>query len=389
MYRVYRAASYYKSAKVMIDQAYALDPADPDIRRAWSRSVSLEEQIKDLEAFLAANPGDSKERQDALLRLGILRARLAQPERPCRLSSKVGSTQEQLERLMRDAHRVRGFGLKVKLNSATGRLLLDTGASGILVNRKLAEKAGLERLAEAKIGGIGSEGEKSAYIATAETIQIGELEFRDCFVQVIEKNSVLDVDGLIGGDVFSRFLVELDFPDGKFKLSPLPADPDEPPLPPALESRSPLAAHLHNRYIAPEMKSFTPVFRFGHQLLVETQVNDSPPRLFMLDTGAFDDQISPEMAREYTKVRADPNSKITGLSGKVDKIYTADNVVLGFGRLRQVQHDLWAWDLSNMSDSLGTEVSGILGFRTLVLLDIKIDYRDGLVDFEFDRSRVR
>ena len=37
-----------------------------------------------------------------------------------------------------------------------------------------------------------------------------------------------------------------------------------------------------------------------------------------------------------------------------------------------------------MSDRLGTEASGVLGFTTLHLLDIKIDYRDGLVDFSYD-----
>jgi len=32
-------------------------------------------------------------------------------------------------------------------------------------------------------------------------------------------------------------------------------------------------------------------------------------------------------------------------------------------------------------------VSGILGFTLLHLLDIKIDYRDGLVDFEYNPRR--
>jgi hypothetical protein len=40
-------------------------------------------------------------------------------------------------------------------------------------------------------------------------------------------------------------------------------------------------------------------------------------------------------------------------------------------------------DLSLFSRSLGTEVSGFLGFDTLRLLEIKLDYRDGLVDFEY------
>jgi len=41
----------------------------------------------------------------------------------------------------------------------------------------------------------------------------------------------------------------------------------------------------------------------------------------------------------------------------------------------------------NAKTSAGTEVSGTLGFGMLFLLDIKIDYRDGLVDFSYDEHR--
>jgi hypothetical protein len=43
--------------------------------------------------------------------------------------------------------------------------------------------------------------------------------------------------------------------------------------------------------------------------------------------------------------------------------------------------------MTSMSNSAGTEISGSLGFVMLWLLDIKIDYRDGLVDFAYDDKR--
>ena len=46
-----------------------------------------------------------------------------------------------------------------------------------------------------------------------------------------------------------------------------------------------------------------------------------------------------------------------------------------------------AFDLSSISNHAGTEVSGTLGFAMLHLLEIKIDYRDGLVDFTYDPQR--
>ena len=46
-----------------------------------------------------------------------------------------------------------------------------------------------------------------------------------------------------------------------------------------------------------------------------------------------------------------------------------------------------AFDFTRISDNIGTEISGTLGFTLLRFLDIKIDYRDGLVDFEYDTKR--
>jgi hypothetical protein len=71
----------------------------------------------------------------------------------------------------------------------------------------------------------------------------------------------------------------------------------------------------------------------------------------------------------------------------VKNVYRADKAILQFGHLRQENQDLVAFDLGHISDHTGTEISGTLGFALLRLLDIKIDYRDGLVDFEYDAKR--
>jgi hypothetical protein len=71
----------------------------------------------------------------------------------------------------------------------------------------------------------------------------------------------------------------------------------------------------------------------------------------------------------------------------VKNVYTADRAVLRFGHLKQENQDLIAVDLTHISDHTGTEISGILGFTLLRLLDVKIDYRDGLVDFSYNPKR--
>ena len=68
----------------------------------------------------------------------------------------------------------------------------------------------------------GAKANKAAYTTFADDIKIGSLEFKDCAVEVMDKGNVADSDGLIGMDVFSRFLVTLDYPMRKLLLAPLP-----------------------------------------------------------------------------------------------------------------------------------------------------------------------
>ena len=135
-----------------------------------------------------------------------------------------------------DIHRMRGIGLSVRLNDRNAHLLLDTGAGGIMVNRKLAEKAGLTPISAVHYGGIGDKGLQSGYTAVADHIRVGELEFQDCVVSVSDKGSVADEDGLIGADVFGTYLVDIDLPGMRLKLSPLPKRPEDTVAPTSLNS---------------------------------------------------------------------------------------------------------------------------------------------------------
>jgi hypothetical protein len=236
--------------------------------------------------------------------------------------------------------------------------------------------------------GIGDKGAAAGFIGVADTIKIGELEFQGCHVEVTEGASVTNEDGLIGADVFSHYLVDIDFPHWKLNLTTLPVLPPPSDADNALVAKYPKIAGFHDRYVGPEFKSYTPVFRFGHMLLILTRVNDLPSKLFLIDTGAFSDTISPAAAREVTKVRNESEIQVKGLSGQVKQVFTADNLTLQFSRFRQPARDMVAFDTTAMSNSSGVEISGMLGFAMLYQMEIKIDYRDGLVDFGIDPSRV-
>ena len=405
--QVSSAVAMYAREYRLILRAHELDPSDQDIQKEWMSTLSRADRIKSLESYLSQpTSDDANTRRNLSEYLEVLRARQATPRGACRLVSDVTATETELLPLLRDASHLRGFGLPVTINGQKSKLLLDTGAGGITVNRKLAARARVQRLADVRIGGIGDKGDTKGYAAYADSIRIGSLEFRNCPVYVIDKSSLTDEEGLIGADVFQRFLIELDFPGRKLRLSQLPARPGEPQIKPSLATdtdeddagsesdpkpaggtgngANPAPAPKHfDRYIGPEMSSYARVFRFSHMLLVPTKINDAPGKLFLIDSGAWNNMITPDAAREVTKVHGDSDTIIKGLSGSVKKVYETGTVVLEFGSLRQKNEEMVAFDLSNISRDVGTEVSGTLGFAMLNLLKLKLDYRDALVKFEY------
>jgi tetratricopeptide (TPR) repeat protein len=391
--RLYRATSNHERAKKAIDQAYKLDPDDPDIQRSYMYSLSRFEVVAFLRAYLSRETDDDTEHRQNLQRQLELLEDENQQKAPCRITSKVTATQTNLEALLEGPNRLRGYGLKVKVNDASAKLMLDTGASGITIDKKIAEKAGVKKIANSYLRGIGDKPVAGGYTALADTIQIGDLQFDNCYVEVVNRNSVLEDDGLIGADVFASYLIDIDFPSSKFRLAQLPPYPDASPSEASqqatLESQPSHDSQRHDRYIAPDMKDYTPVFRFGHMLLIPTQVNNSPPMLFAMDTGSWDNTITPDAAQQVTKIIRDTDARVRGLSGDVKKVYVADKADLKFAHFKQDRQDLITFSLDGISNSLGTEVSGLLGFRMLYLLDIKIDYRDGLVNFTYNEPGTK
>lgn len=427
----FRFNSYYASSLSEIKVAHQLDPYDPAIRREWMHTLPLRQRIQELQSYINTHDTDVESLRRAQRDLALLQDRLDNRTRSCHLASPVTSTEIPFTPILIDAERIRGWGLDVALNDHKTRLQIDTGASGLYVSRSVAEHAGLKPVTQSEASGIGDKGAQSGYIAYADSIKIGGLEFKNCLVEVSDRRSVVGVDGLIGMDVFSSFLVTLDFPWRKLTLGPLPPYPDAAPTPvtlntseqssseaseaapsgdtaqsgqpaqtgqaaapgatPPSQSAPPAPAHAstgpHDRYIAPEMKNWDTVYRVGHHLIVPTALNQKRLRLFIIDTGSQSTAISPAAAREVTKVYSDPRATVHGLSGNVANVYSGDKIVFRFAHLQQEKDNVLSFDTSNISKNTGTEISGFIGFDMLGLLVVKIDYRDGLMDFEYSADR--
>src|SRR5450759_1078109 len=304
--RLYRSYSLYRKAYNELHSAHEIAPDDIEVQRAWLGMLPRKERLAAMEAYLSGpHPDDEEETKWMTETLEFLKATADKPIHRCRLVSKLEQTETKLETVYsEDRRRMRGIGLSVKLNDRNVHLLLDTGAGGIMVSRKVAEKAGLTRISALHYGGIGDKGLQSGYTAVADHIRIGELEFQDCVVFASDKGSVADEDGLIGADVFGAYLIDIDLPGMRLKLSPLPKRPEDTVAPTSLNSEGEEQANAEqksadqkedsfseptpkdqkspppiskptrrlpkDRYIAPEMADWTKVFRFGHSILVPT-----------------------------------------------------------------------------------------------------------------------
>jgi tetratricopeptide (TPR) repeat protein len=154
--QLYTVSLNWKHAKTNIDQAYKLDPNDPDVRRVYMSTLSGNERIEALEEYLANATDDDEESRAALKKeLAGLQAESEKQPGRCRLVTKVKSTEAKLEPLSDGPKRIKGYGLIVKVNGVSSRLLLDTGAGGILIDRKIAEKAGVKSITDIQINGFG------------------------------------------------------------------------------------------------------------------------------------------------------------------------------------------------------------------------------------------
>lgn len=383
MGRMLQMVSMNKRAKDNYTKAHQLDPEDRQITGYWLATLPYAERLEQSKK-LDGDPGEMANNRRYLTALAEKKPWVLATEiKPMEIKMPLyGKNLAEVDDINRDAPKniYEGYGVQVKFNDRSSAMLhVDTGAGGIIIGRKLAERAGAVKISDTSIGGVGDKGSVESYDAWIDKINIGGVEFHNCVVTVSSKNNVTDDAGLIGTDVFDQFLVTLDFHQQKMLLAPLPKNPAGSP-----------DEKWQDRYIAPEMQGFTKFYRFYHDIVVPVVVNDKATGNFILDTGAELNAMSSKLASQVTKARADDDYRIQGVSGKVQQVLTGQKAILQFAKMRIESHDLPVFSTDNISASDGTEIAGFIGIRALSQMKMTIDYRDGLVNlevYEFKKAR--
>jgi len=392
-----RLSGRYGSSQRQLEVAHSLSPDNEEISRRWRQShavpATAEQRLEILKASLD-QPELTDERKDGIN--AAIKGIETREKGDCQLVQPVKEVKLPMLPIGNGGpvNSMYAAGLEVQFNGKKKRLEIDTGASGLLLSRSVAKSAGLIPELEVKAGGIGDHGPAGAFVTHVDDIRIGSMEFRNCMVSVLEHSSVLDVDGLIGPDVFRDYVVTLDIPGREVRLSPLPRRPDEQmpqitSLDTSDDDDQPLsqADRAKDRYIAPEMKDWTPVFRYDHFLIFPTSIGKAPAKLFIMDTGAQSGMITPDAAREVTHVSSDTDRRVKGISGEVQNVFAADHVTIAFARVKQNLDGMTSYNSALITRRAGVEISGLIGFPTLRELVISIDYRDNLVNVVYDPNK--
>lgn len=368
-------------AATRLEKAHQLSPSDPLILWAWLDTLPELARSQAINALLSAEtPLDENLRKELK---SVLDTQQAGEQQRCTIAPSSQLTPIAIEPVRHDAYQISTYALTVAFNGDRRRLELDTGASGITLTQEAARKLHLEVKDHEYTFGIGDHGSTPSSVAVVDSIRIGNIEFSHCVIQILDKKEVLDnTDGLIGGDVFSSYILTLDYPKGQLRLRPLPVPPQASSLSASLNTMG-NDDLPQNRYIAPGMSHWTHIFRVDHQLLLQTNVNQTGERLFLADTGSGTNLLSNTMAREIHHASETDDVTMKGLSGKVDKVNEIGAFQLDFAGLHQPVASMLAIDLTTLSHSAGIEISGILGRATLTQLVMEIDYRDNLVNFTY------
>ncbi|WP_353063226.1 aspartyl protease family protein [Tunturibacter psychrotolerans] len=376
-------AGYHSTAQKHLALAHQLSPNNDNIRFAWINSLNDAQSTAELASFIHDSKTlDDKRRTNLTTQLNQNTSSL---KNRCELSSVTTPVRIPMTPVY-GAAGIDHYGLEIAFNGHKRTLQIDTGASGFLLTQSVYAGMGLQKISSSHVWGFGDQEANAIDLFTAASVRIGGVEFKNCNVSVLDNFGVLGgghigqaMDtggGLVGTDIFSRYLVTLDYVKHEIRLEPLPQPPSPAPAPlDALGGDPANDLSSFDRFKAPTMQNWTSIYRRDHLIIMPTVINSSKPTLFVVDTGSFTNMIDTNFAKQVTHTK-ESTTYSRGLSGMSNLLETG-SFTADFAGLRLPVVGMNSQNLSRFNG-----VHGFLGYPTLQQLVMHIDYRDNLVLFE-------
>ena len=355
-----------KAAHASFAAAFRLDPADPEILLAYAEYISIPGVRETLSTALNGPvPRLDSRIEQVSAKLQIDRA---VGGRDSRLAGSYRTYELKLSPFLPVDARKYGVVLKASINGSKPlRLLLDSGARGIVLWSKPARSLGLAAVTDSQIGGLGSDAGNAGFVAVARSVEIGDLRFENCPVEVTGRSFVPGADGIIGTEVFQEFLLQLDFWRQTLELVPF-AD--------YAPGGSSTGAWLNHDAPA----SAAPVYHIGHLLALNTTVDGRGGGLFVLDTGSAYNTVPPELLSGRRGISSSLMRGAQGAMGVESATSRVQFRLSGGPTLNDA--NVVALDLTGMSRKEGAKITGLLGYSALRSSTLTLNYRDGVVQLE-------
>lgn len=355
--RILRIESMYTSERAEIQRAYDINPTNPDIQQAWQGIVSPAQEIQSVDDSLKSMSGiDADSRKKAEASIHDLMPLLHEHSQTCQGLPTDSSAELTLEPSMLAPRQIEGYKLEVQLPQSKLKLLVDTAASGLYISKAVADQNGFKQGPNDPPGTV-----------HVDSLRVGALEFRNCIVGVSNTPFTGNSDGFVGTDIFSPWMVTLDFRLQKLTLSPLPKQTE------VLPGDRPNVAELAN---------FTPVYRRRQYFLAPVTFKDNSQKLFILATGMRNSAMTSDAAHSVSKMKVDfTNTEQTTSGGKVQFFREVFDMQLP-NQPQIHQGHIIEFDPTVVDQNAGFKIAGMMGLDILRQFTLHLDYRDGLVDFE-------
>ena len=189
----------------------------------------------------------------------------------------------------------------MRLSDADTPLLeLDSSASGIVLNQKDAERAGVHPLTTKPSS------PDAPYVAVADRVKIGNLEYHDCPVHVVPADALGGGPSLIGTDFFRDHLIHIDYVAKLLSL--------DRPGPSGRRALGSWSSH-QALYRPGGEREWSPVLVLGSNLLMASLINKKGPFYFVIDTGTVRTILSPAVQSAVLGSNKETTLNLRGVSG--------------------------------------------------------------------------
>lgn len=247
---------------------------------------------------------------------------------------------------------------------------------------------GLKPAARFSLSQVWRDGRINYYIAIADKLRIGPVEFTNFPITVVDDDLTIEqntegVEGRISLGILADFLVRADYYGQNIRLDALPALPANDdghglrlwstvqPGTPSPSVNGNLWGSL-DRLRPAEMQGWTPIFGHEGSLFLLTKYGEAPERLFVLDMNSLHPRISTTAQQDVSSLGAMKDKLPGGYKG----------YFMSFGG-KIIPIDAWVAErFDNYSVQHDLEISGLIDQSALIPVPFSIDYRDQLMHFE-------